>query len=73
MLEPNLSIPSRRALPGVLMAAWMWAGLPAAVEVPPCPLDKTAMTATGTTRQEAGRTLAEYRCQQGHVYWIAVD
>lgn len=38
-----------------------------------CPVDKTPMTATGETRQEDGKTLAEYRCEKGHVYWIAVD
>lgn len=38
-----------------------------------CPLDKTPLTATGNTRQEHGRTLAEHRCEQGHLYWVAVD
>jgi len=57
-----------------LAAALLLAGsLHAVVEVQPCPIDKTTMTATGNTRQEAGKTLAEYKCEKGHVYWIAVD
>ena len=56
-----------------LAAVLLLSGLPAVVEVQPCPLDKTTMTATGNTRQEEGKTLAEYKCEKGHVYWIAVD
>lgn len=56
-----------------LTAALLLVAMPAVVEVQPCPIDKTTMTATGNTRQEAGKTLAEYKCEQGHVYWIAVD
>jgi hypothetical protein len=44
-----------------------------AVATQVCPVDKTTMTATGETREEDGKTLAEYRCEKGHVYWIAVD
>ncbi|MGM9486136.1 hypothetical protein [Ideonella sp. YS5] len=44
-----------------------------AVATQVCPVDKTTMTATGETREEEGKTLAEYRCEKGHVYWIAVD
>jgi len=56
-----------------LAAALLLAGVHAVIEVQPCPIDKTTMTATGNTRQEAGKTLAEYKCEKGHVYWIAVD
>lgn len=58
---------------GPLLAALLLTGVHAAVDVPPCPVDKTPMTATGNTRQEAGKTMAEYKCEKGHVYWIAVD
>jgi len=56
-----------------LAAALLLVGVPAAVEVQPCPIDKTTMTPTGNSRQEEGKTLAEYKCEKGHVYWIAVD
>ena len=55
------------------LAALLMTGAYAAVNVQPCPVDKTTMTATGNTRQEAGKTMAEYKCEKGHVYWIAVD
>ena len=58
---------------GPVLAAMLLCGAHAAVDVAPCPVDKTPMTATGNTRQEAGKTLAEYKCEKGHVYWIAVD
>lgn len=58
---------------GLTLAALLLTGVCAAVEVQPCPVDKTTMTATGNTRQEAGKTMAEYKCEKGHVYWVAVD
>jgi hypothetical protein len=58
---------------GLSLAALLLTGVYAAVEVQLCPVDKTTMTATGNTRQEAGKTMAEYKCEKGHVYWVAVD
>jgi len=55
-------------LPAIVLAISL-----GAVATQVCPVDKTVMTATGETRQEDGKTLAEYRCEKGHVYWIAVD
>lgn len=59
----------RALLPAALVLA-MGMG---AVATQVCPVDKTTMTATGETREEDGKKLAEYRCEKGHVYWIAVD
>ncbi|HJV67653.1 hypothetical protein [Ideonella sp.] len=56
-----------------LLAALVLAGALATPNAQTCPIDMTPLTATGQTRQEEGRTLAEYKCEKGHVYWIAVD
>jgi hypothetical protein len=36
-------------------------------------VDKTPLTATGETKEEGGKVLAEYKCEKGHTYWVAVD
>jgi len=56
-----------------LLAALVLAGSFVTPNAQFCPVDKTPLTATGQTRQEEGKTLAEYKCEKGHVYWIAVD
>ena len=61
--------PARPALLAALMLACSFVTPNAQI----CPIDKTPLTATGQTRQEGGKTLAEYKCEKGHVYWIAVD
>ncbi|MBI5268130.1 MAG: hypothetical protein HY856_00470 [Burkholderiales bacterium] len=68
MMRSMLTWP-QRWLPPVL-AAFM-AVTPTTPQL--CPQDKTPMTATGNTRQENGKMLAEYKCEQGHLYWVAVD
>lgn len=65
-------------MPRFMRLRWLPALLATAVAITPitaqrCPQDKTPMTATGNTRQENGKMLAEYKCEQGHLYWVAVD
>lgn len=57
----------------VLLGALALTGVLATPNAERCPVDMTPLTATGETRKEEGRTLAEYKCEKGHVYWIAVD
>jgi hypothetical protein len=73
MRHSALHLPERRTLRPAVLAALMLFGTFAALSTQICPIDKTTMTATGETRQENGKTLAEYRCEKGHTYWIAVD
>lgn len=66
--------PWRKRPSGRAAVAGLAAALALAPATPPlCPQDKTPMTATGKTRQEGGKTLAEYKCERGHLYWVAVD
>jgi hypothetical protein len=68
-----LPLPERRTLRPALLAALTLFGAFAALGTQVCPVDKTTMMATGETRHEDGKTLAEYKCEKGHTYWIAVD
>jgi len=56
-----------------LLAALLLGALMAALSPQICPVDKTQMTATGETKEEGGKLLAEYKCEKGHTYWVAVD
>jgi ferric-dicitrate binding protein FerR (iron transport regulator) len=73
MRDSSLHLPQRRPVRSALLGALVLAGAFAALNTQTCPIDKTTMTATGETRQEDGKTLAEYKCEKGHVYWVAVD
>ena len=35
-----------------------------------CPIDKYDMYFTGKTRTEMGKMLYQYKCPNGHIYWI---
>jgi hypothetical protein len=61
--------PHRRPLLAALLLGTVMAALSPQI----CPVDKTPLTATGQTREEQGKTLAEYKCEKGHTYWVAVD
>jgi hypothetical protein len=72
----RLSDPHRHAMktrPRPLFAALLLGTLMAALTPQICPQDKTPLTATGETREENGKTLAEYKCEKGHTYWVAMD
>lgn len=56
-----------------LLAALLLGALMAPLTPQICPEDKTPLTATGETKEEGGKVLAEYKCEKGHVYWVAVD
>lgn len=43
-----------------------------ALGVEVCPIDGSNMSYTGNSRQEMGKTLAEYKCVQDHIYWVVV-
>lgn len=62
----------RPFLAAVLLSTLMGT-LMAALTPQICPQDKTPLTATGETREENGKTLAEYKCEKGHTYWVAMD
>jgi len=56
-----------------LLAALLTASAAFALGMQIRPIDKSSMTWTGNTRQEMGKTLAEYKCIHDHVYWIPVN
>jgi hypothetical protein len=62
--------PARRS---TLATALMLGAMMAVMTPQPCPVDKTPLTATGETREENGKVLAEYKCEKGHTYWVAMD
>jgi hypothetical protein len=57
----------------VVVALVAVSGAAIALGVQVCPIDKSNMQWTGATRIEMGKTLAEYKCIHGHVYWIPVN
>ena len=62
---------ARRSI--VLFAVLLTAGAAFALGMQTCPIDNSSMTWTGNTRQEMGKTLAEYKCIHDHVYWIPAN
>jgi hypothetical protein len=57
----------------LLILGLLAVGLVAAIQTPACPIDKTNMQWTGNTRQEMGKTLAEFKCIHGHIYWFPAN
>ena len=37
---------------------------------PKCPVDDNSGYFTGTTRSVSGVLMKEYKCPQGHIYWV---
>jgi hypothetical protein len=62
---------SRKFIAVLTLVAVSTAAIALGVQI--CPIDKSNMQFTGVSRVEMGKTLAEYRCIHGHVYWIPVN
>lgn len=62
---------TKRILAFAVLAGAVTAALALGAKI--CSIDNTHMTWTGETRQEGGKTLAEYKCIQGHLSWVVVD